>query len=204
VSEGVVPRINLERLQRRGVTLELITLGWNVAGVVILAVLTLAARSVALAGFGLDSLIEIGASVVVLWELRDARRDRERRALVLIAAAFASVSLYLAVQSTWVLIAGYHPHHSPGGIAWTAATALVMFALAREKGRAGRAASREVLIREGRVTFVDGVLALAVLLGLCLNALAGWWWADPASTYVIVGYGVRECVDISRSLHHRG
>ncbi len=204
MSAGVPARNNLERHERRGVTLERITLGWNVVGVVVLAVLALAARSVALAGFGLDSLIEIGASVVVLWELRDARRDRERRALILIAAAFASVSLYLAVQSTWVLVAGFQPRHSPGGIGWTAATALVMFALAREKGRTGRAASREVLIREGRVTFVDGVLALAVLLGLCLNTVAGWWWADPASTYVIVGYAVRECADISRSLAQRG
>lgn len=188
------------RLLRRGAGLESITLGWNVAGVIVLAFLALAARSVALLGFGLDSLVEIGASVVVLWELRGVAAERERRALSLIAVSFAVISTYLAVQSTWDLAHGLRPHHSVGGIAWTGATAVVMFALAREKGRVGRAARRDVLIREGRVTFIDGLLAVAILVGLSLNALAGWWWADPASTYVIVGYGVRECIDIARTL----
>jgi divalent metal cation (Fe/Co/Zn/Cd) transporter len=187
---------------RRGVTLEALTLAWNIVGVVVLAVLALAARSVALLGFGLDSLVEIGASVVVLWELRNNQGDRERRALALIAVSFAVVSLYLSVQSTADLVTRGHPHHSPGGIAWTGATALVMFLLARGKGRVGRATQRDILVREGRVTFIDGLLAVAILFGLTLNALAGWWWADPASTYVIVVYGVRECVDIASSLRH--
>jgi divalent metal cation (Fe/Co/Zn/Cd) transporter len=185
---------------RRGARLETMTLGWNVVGVVVLAVLALAARSVALLGFGLDSLVEIAASVVVLWELRGAPAERERRALTLIAVSFALISAYLAIQSTWDLVHEQRPHHSVGGIAWTAATAVAMFLLAREKGRVGRAAQRDVLIREGRVTFIDGLLATAILIGLTLNVTAGWWWADPASTYVIVGYGVRECVDIARSL----
>jgi divalent metal cation (Fe/Co/Zn/Cd) transporter len=179
--------------------LEAFTLSWNVAGVLVLAFLAYKARSVALLGFGLDSLVEIGASTVVLWELKDAGTDRERRALDLIGVAFALISLYLGGQSTWDLAVGYRPHHSPGGIAWTAATAVVMFALARSKGRVGRAAGRDVLIREARVTFVDGLLATAILLGLSLNALAGWWWADPAAAYAIVGLGLRECVSIARS-----
>ncbi|HVB70458.1 MAG TPA: hypothetical protein VND83_03015 [Acidimicrobiales bacterium] len=191
-----------ERLLRRGVALEVTTLAWNVAGVVVLAFLALSARSVALLGFGLDSLIEIGASTVVLWELRKVQGDRERRALALIAASFAAISLYLAVQSTADLVAGSHPHHSPGGIAWTGATAVAMFVLASAKGRVGRATGRDVLVHEGRVTFVDGLLAVAILVGLSLNALAGWWWADPASTYVIVGYGVRECLSITTTLRH--
>ncbi len=191
---------HLERLLRRGSTLEALTLAWNVVGVVILAVLALAARSVALLGFGLDSLVEIGASVVVLWELRAVGATRERRALAMIAVAFTAISLYLAAQSSADLASGAHPHHSPAGIAWTGATAVAMFVLAREKGRVGRATQRPVLLRESRVTYVDGLLAVSILVGLSLNALAGWWWADPASTYVIVVYGLREAAAITSGL----
>jgi hypothetical protein len=89
-------------LLRRGRVLEGITLGWNVAGIAVLAVAAVAARSVALAGFGLDSLIEIGASVVVLWELSGTGQDRRRRALRLIGGAFLALAAYLAVQSAVV------------------------------------------------------------------------------------------------------
>jgi divalent metal cation (Fe/Co/Zn/Cd) transporter len=179
------------RLLHRGFTLEWITLGWNVIGVVVLAITALAARSIALAGFGLDSLIEIGASTVVIWELSGTGKERQRRALRLIGIAFAALALYLAVQSTVLLATGYHPDHSPAGIVWTAITASVMFTLAASKARTGTALNNPVLQTEGRVTFIDGILAAAVLLGLVLNT-AGWWWADPAAAYVLVYYGTRE------------
>jgi divalent metal cation (Fe/Co/Zn/Cd) transporter len=184
------------RLLRRGFALEYATLGWNVAGIAVLAVAAIAARSVALAGFGLDSLIEIGASVVVVWELSGTGEDRQHRALRLIGFAFAALALYLLVQSTAVLIAGYHPRHSVAGIAWTAVTAAVMFALAAGKAKTGRALDNPVLRTEGRVTTVDGILAVAVLAGLALNAAAGWWWADPAAGYVLVYYAAREVREI--------
>jgi hypothetical protein len=93
--------------------LEYVTLGWNVAGIVVLAV---AARSVALAGLGLDSLVEIGASVVVVWELSGTGQERQRRELRLIGCAFAALAVYLLAQSTWALAAGYRPRHSVLGI----------------------------------------------------------------------------------------
>jgi divalent metal cation (Fe/Co/Zn/Cd) transporter len=179
-------------LLRRGRRLELATLAWNVAGVAVLAMAALSARSVALAGFGLDSLIEIGASTVVLWELADVAGARQRRATRLIGAAFVVLALYLAVQSTVVLVAGFHPHHSVVGIVWTAGTAVAMFCLAAAKVATGAALDNPVLRTEGRVTLVDGVLASAVLVGLVLNAALGWWWADPAAGYVLVYYGARE------------
>jgi len=163
------------RLLRRGFTLEWTTLGWNVVGVVVLAIAALAARSVALAGFGLDSLVEIGASTVVIWELSGTGKERQRRALRLIGIAFAALALYLAVQSTIVLTTSYHPGHSPAG-----------------KARTGGALDNPVLRTEGRVTLIDGILAAAVLLGLVLNAAAGWWWADPVAAYVLVYYAIRE------------
>jgi hypothetical protein len=111
-------------LLRRGYALEYVTLAWNVVGIVVLAVAAVSARSVALAGFGLDSLIEIGASAVVIWELSGTGAARQRRGLRLIGYAFAALAVYLLVQSTVVLAAGYHPRHSVLGMAWTAVTAV--------------------------------------------------------------------------------
>jgi divalent metal cation (Fe/Co/Zn/Cd) transporter len=181
---------------RHGRLLEVATLSWNVAGVVVLAWAALTAGSIALAGFGLDSLIEIGASTVVLWELAGTGGRRQRRALRLIAFAFASLAAYLLVQAIVALATGYHPRPSRLGIGWTAATALVMFALAAGKGRVGAALANPVLTTEARVTMVDGLLASAVLVGLILNSAAGLWWADPASSLVLVGYAVREARSI--------
>ncbi len=179
-------------LLRRGFALEYVTLTWNVVGIVVLAAAAISARSVALAGFGLDSLIEIGASTVVIWDLSGTGEERQHRAMRLIGIAFAALAVYLLVQSTVVLAVGYHPRHSVPGIVWTAVTAAAMFALAAGKARTGRALGNPVLLTEGRVTAVDGILAVAVLLGLTLNAAAGWWWADPAAGYVLVFYAARE------------
>ena len=183
-------------LLRRGFALEYVTLAWNVAGIVVLAIAAISARSVALAGFGLDSLIEIGASTVVIWELSGTGAERQRRGLRLIGYAFAALAAYLLVQSTVVLASGYHPRHSVPGIIWAAVTAVVMFALAAGKDRTGRALGNPVLRTEGRVTMIDGILAAAVLLGLVLNAVLGWWWADPAAGYVLVFYAAREVREI--------
>jgi len=183
-------------LLRRGFALEYTTLVWNVAGIVVLAIAAVAARSVALAGFGLDSLIEIGASTVVIWELSGTGEQRQRRGLRLIGYAFAALAAYLLVQSTVVLAAGYHPRHSLLGIVWTAVTAAVMFLLAAGKVRTGRALDNPVLRTEGRVTMIDGILAAAVLLGLTLNATLGWWQADPAASYVLVYYAAHEVREI--------
>lgn len=198
---AVVEDSTRKALLRRGFALEYTTLGWNVAGIVVLAIAAIGARSVALAGFGLDSLIEIGASTVVLWELSSTGQRRQRRALRLIGYAFAALAIYLLAQSTMVLAAGYHPRHSALGIAWTAVTAAVMFALAAGKARTGRALDNPVLRTEGRVTLIDGILAAAVLLGLVLNTALSWWWADPAAGYVLVYYAGREAREIFAADH---
>ncbi|MEU8514678.1 cation transporter [Kitasatospora sp. NPDC048722] len=191
-----VDETSRQTLLRRGFALEYTTLGWNLIGIVVLAIAAIGARSVALAGFGLDSLIEIGASTVVVWELSGSGAERQKPALKLIGAGFALLGLYLLVQSTAVLVSGFRPHHSPLGIAWTAVTAAVMFALAYGKARTGAALDNPVLRTEGRVTLIDGLLAAAVLLGLVLNTTLGWWWADPAAGYVLVYYAAREVREI--------
>jgi divalent metal cation (Fe/Co/Zn/Cd) transporter len=149
------------------------------------------ARSVALAGFGLDSLVEIVASLVVVWQLKGADRGREERALRIIGVAFLLLAVYISVQSSYVLATGFR-HHSLTGIVWLALTAAVMFGLAWGRARTGAALANRVLQTEARVTLIDGCLAAAVFAGLLLNAKLGWWWADPLAGFVIVFYGARE------------
>ncbi|MEP6478803.1 MAG: cation transporter [Rhodoglobus sp.] len=180
------------RLRRRGIGLEWATLGWNVVGVALLAVFATQASSVALVGFGLDSLIEIGASAVVIWELSETGEHRRAVALRLIGIAFVALAVYLVAQSVFALFARHHASPSPGGLIWTSVTAVVMFALSAAKTRTGRQLGNPVLVAEGRVTFVDGLVAVTVLVGLLLSTSLGWWWADPAAGILIAGYAARE------------
>jgi hypothetical protein len=113
-------------LLRRGLLLEYTTLGWNVVGVIIVIAAAYVARSVALAGFGLDSLIEIFASVVVVWQLRGVNRGRERLALRLIGIAFIALVIYIMAQLLLTFLTGTHPATSVGGIIWIAATLIAM------------------------------------------------------------------------------
>jgi hypothetical protein len=110
-------------LVRRGLRLEYATLGWNAVGSVVVLAAAILARSVALAGFGLDSLIEIVASLVVVWQLKGIAQRREARALRLIGVAFLLLAVYIAAQSSYVLAAGFRPHHSLAGLVWLALTA---------------------------------------------------------------------------------
>jgi divalent metal cation (Fe/Co/Zn/Cd) transporter len=182
-----------EALQRRGIRLELATLAWNSVGVIVVFAAAFAAGSVALAGFGLDTAIEILASTVVIWHLRDtADQRRERVAMRVIGWAFAGLAIYVTAQAAYTLIGGDRPHHSPLGIGWTAATFITMLALATAKSATGKALGNVTLETESRVTVIDAYLAAAVLVGLLLNAAVGWWWADPLAGLVVVYYAVRE------------
>ena len=181
-----------EQLTRRGLRLEYTTLVWNVVGVGVLTLAALRAHSIALAGFGFDSLVEIGASTVVVWELKSIDDERRHRATRLIGDAFIVLVAYLVVLTSVAFLRDVHPLHAPLGIAWTAMTALAMFTLAYAKSRTGEELDNPVLRTEGRVTFIDGLLSTAVLVGLGANALLGWWWADPMAGLVIIYYALRE------------
>lgn len=159
---------------RRGLGLEYLTLGWNVVGVAVVIYAALKAHSVALTGFGLDSLIEIGASIVVVWELTRIGKGREKTALRLIGSAFFALALYILFQSARTLYFHVKPDTSALGIVWLLFTFAVMVALAQGKRITGTRLNNPVLLTEGRVTMVDAYLAAAVLLGLVLNTLFGW------------------------------
>lgn len=180
-------------LVRRGLRLEYATLAWNATEIGFLVYAAVIARSVALAGFALDSGIEIFASVVVVWHLRgDVDPERERHAERLIGVAFFALAVYLVGQTVVTLALGVRPGSSPLGIAWLAATCVAMFSLAFAKARTGRELGNRVLQSEAKVTVVDGALAAAVLAGLVLNSALGWWWADIAAGFVVIVYGLRE------------
>ncbi len=180
-------------LLARGLRLEYATLGWNVVEIGFLVYAAAAARSVALAGFALDSCIEIFASLVVVGQLRgDATPEHERRALRRIGVAFFLLALYVTAQAALTLALGIRPDPSPLGTAWLAVTCVVMLGLAAGKARTGAELGHAVLQAEAKVTLIDGALAAAILLGLALNAIAGWWWADVAAGAVLVAYGLRE------------
>ena len=181
-----------QRLLRQGLTLEYATLAWNVVGTAVIIAAAVRAGSAALAGFGLDSLIEIFASTIVVWQIKGVNQNRERTALHLIGVAFFLLALYVLVQSIYVLVSGQRPGTSMFGIAWLAATVVVMLLLAWGKLITGRRLGNQVLQTEARVTLVDAYLATAVLVGVVLNRWVGWWWADPLAGLVIVYYGVRE------------
>ena len=182
------------RLLRTGRALEVVTLAWNVVGVMVLAVLAISTSSVALTGFGLDSLIEIGASAVVLWELSGTGEHRRQgRALRLIgigvrAARGVPPPPVRGRPRPW----GTARPPARSGSSGPRLTAFAMFGLAAGKRRTGRALDNPVLETEGRVTFVDGLLATAVLIGIVLDLALGWWWADPVAGLVIVFYAARE------------
>jgi divalent metal cation (Fe/Co/Zn/Cd) transporter len=180
------------QLLRRGLYLEYITLGWNITGAGIVMGAAYLTGSVALSGFGIDSLIEIFASVIVVWQLRGVGLAREQRALRLISIAFFALSLYIGVQSLRAFIVQAHPIGSPFGILWLAMTVVIMLLLAWGKHWTGRQLANRVLLTESRVTLIDAYLAATVLIGILTNALFGWWWADPAAGLVIVYYGIRE------------
>ncbi len=179
LSEEDLRRANY--LLNRGLCLEYMTLGWNVVGFAIIIWAGLIADSVALVGFALDSLVEIGASSVVIWQLTGASKLREMRALRLIGTAFFVLSTYILTQSLQALLSQAHPNQSIVGTAWLAATFITMLLLAWGKEITGKQLGNQVLRSEARVTLVDAYLAGAVLLGLVLNGLLGLWWADPAA-----------------------
>ncbi len=176
-------------LQLRALRLEYATIAWNGGEAVLTIGLGIAASSLALIGFGVDSLIEIFASSVVVWHVRPGhevdRPERTRRALRLVAVAFAVLAVVLMLAAMRDLLTGRRAGESPIGIAYLAVTAVVMFWLAVAKARTARALGSSPLRSEATMTFLDGILATATLTGLALNAVLGWWWADPAAAVVV-------------------
>jgi divalent metal cation (Fe/Co/Zn/Cd) transporter len=185
-------------LLRRGVVLEGVTVGYNAFEGVIAIAAGLAAGSVALTGFGIDSVIEVTSGVVLWWRLRaelgsselgpavEARATRWAGALLLALAG------YLVIESGRRLITGDRPSESVVGIVLMILSLIVMPLLARAKLRTARALDSRALRADAHETIVCAWLSFTTLLGLALNAALGWWWADPVAALAMVPLITRE------------
>jgi divalent metal cation (Fe/Co/Zn/Cd) transporter len=184
-----------ERLVRRAKVLAWLGVGWHGVEAAVAVGAGVAAGSIALVGFGADSLIEGVAGFVVLWRFaasRAASEDAERRAQKLIGASFYVIAAYVAVEAARTLLGGHHPEVSYVGIVLAAVTLLTMPPLAMAKARVGERLGSSATKSEGRQNLLCAYLSAALLVGLGANAIAGWWWADPAVALVIAAVAVRE------------
>jgi divalent metal cation (Fe/Co/Zn/Cd) transporter len=185
-----------DRLMRRARILAWSANAWHVVEFAIAVGAGVAAGSIALIGFGLDSLVEVAAGTVIVWlftgrRLADSARA-ERRAQQLIAVSFLLLAAYIAVESGRDLIVGEHPQASWVGIGLAAVTAPTMPLLARAKQRIGRRLGSSATVSEGAQNMLCAYLSVALLVGLGANALFGLWWADPVAALVIAGVAARE------------
>jgi divalent metal cation (Fe/Co/Zn/Cd) transporter len=153
------------------------------------------AGSIALVGFGADSLIEAAAGVVVLWLMADRRSasaSAERRAQQLIAVSFAVLAVYIGFEAVRDIVVGHRPQTSWVGIGLATVTLEAMPPLAAAKRRAGKRLHSPATTSESRQTMLCAYLSAALLVGLLANAIAGWWWADPIAALAIAGVAARE------------
>ncbi len=181
------------RLRQRGFRLEYASMLWMAAEAAVAITAGVAAASIALVGFGLDSVIEFAAAVIVVWQLRG--QDRETRAIRLIGVTFFALALYLGVEGIRDLAGHARPAPSVPGLAIAAAALIVMPLLAVAKRRTGQALGSKTLIADSAETAFCALTSAATLLGVGLSAWLGWWWADPAAALAIAALAVKEGIE---------
>ncbi len=182
-------------LQRRARMLALGGNAWHLVEFGIAIGAGIAAGSIALIGFGADSLIEGLAGMIIVWLFTGTRlhsETAERRAQQLVAASYFMLVAYVTVESVRTLTGGHHPGTSWVGIGLAAFTAPTMPLLARAKRNVGLQLNSSATVSEAGQNMICAYLSVALLIGLSLNAIAGWWWADPAAALVIAGVAARE------------
>jgi divalent metal cation (Fe/Co/Zn/Cd) transporter len=176
-----------------------LTIGWNVVEGVVALGAGIVAGSISLIAFGLDSGVEVSTSMVLAWRLAQERRggcmgDYDRRATRWIALCFAVLAVYVAYEATAQLVERREPEVSLIGIVLAATSVIVMPMLARAKKRLGPTLGSQAVVSESRQTELCAWLSAVVLVGLGLNALFGWWWADPAAALGLAGFAAFESI----------
>jgi divalent metal cation (Fe/Co/Zn/Cd) transporter len=191
----VLPPSERAKLERRARLLAWGGIGWHFIEFGIALGAGIAAGSIALIGFGADSLIEALAGFVVLWLFTGTRlgsHHAERRAQQMISVSFFVLAAYVTVEAARTLISADHPETSWIGVGLAAFTALTMPLLAAAKRRVGNRLHSSATVKEASQTTLCAYLSVALLVGLLANALAGWWWADPTAALVIAAFAVKE------------
>jgi divalent metal cation (Fe/Co/Zn/Cd) transporter len=187
-----------DRLVRRARLLAWGGIGWHFTEAAIAVGAGIAASSIALVGFGADSLIEALAGFILIWRFAGRRAHSEaaeRRAQQLIAGSFFVLAAYVGVEAVRTVVAADEPQVSWVGIGLAAFTALTMPLLAVAKRRVGQQLGSSATVSEGVQNLVCAYLSVALLVGLVANAAFGWWWADPAAALVIAAVAAREGVE---------
>jgi divalent metal cation (Fe/Co/Zn/Cd) transporter len=193
-------------LLRRARMLEIFTIAWNSLEGLAAIGLGLLAGSIALVGFGFDSVIETSSGVFLLWRLqggRDAEQGEaaERRALRLVGVSLLALGVYVAADASLSLARRDAPDVSPLGLVLASVSLLVMPLLARAKFRLADQLGSNALRADGMQTIICAYLSAVLLAGLALNAWAGWWWADPVAALAMVPMILREGREAWRGEH---
>ncbi|WBB93759.1 cation transporter [Verrucosispora sp. WMMC514] len=189
-------------LSRRSLWLAYATAGYNLLEGLVAIAAGAAASSTALVGFGLDSFVEVSSAAVLIWQFRSrVPEDRERLALRLIGLSFFALAAWVTVDALRSLLGGADAEASPVGIGLAAASLIVMPLLVAAKRRTGRELGSATVIADSTQTLLCTYLSAVLLVGLLLNALWGWSWADPLAALVIAGVAVREGVQAWRGEH---
>ncbi|HEV2537105.1 MAG TPA: cation transporter [Streptosporangiaceae bacterium] len=196
------PDAELIRLRRRGLVLESVSMTWTVAVAAVAIVAGVAASSIALIGLGLESVIELMAAAIVIWQLGGGAA-RERRAMRLIGATFVAGAVYLSVESIRELAGGEHSGPSAVGLAVAVAALLTMPLLAHIKRRTGHALESYTLLADADETAIAAAAAAVAVIGVGLDRWLGWWWTVPAAGLVIAALALREGIHSWRHSRHQ-
>lgn len=181
------------RLGRRAQALAGASVSYNAIECVIAVAAGIAAGSVALVGFGLDSIVEVSSGLIILWQFRHRLPEsRERVALRLMAVSFFALAAYVTFESVRSLLGGDEPDASPVGIGLAAASLVIMPFLSWAQRRTGRALGSSTVVADSTQTLLCTYLSAVLLVGLVLNATLGWGWADPLAGLVIAAVAVKE------------
>ena len=181
------------QLGRRAQLLAAASVAYNLVEAVVAVAAGLAAGSVALVGFGLDSTIEVSSGLIILWQFGQRLPEaRERKALRMLALSFFALAAYVGFESARTLLTGSDPEPSPVGIGLAVASLLVMPLLSWAQRSTGRALGSAAVVADGTQTLLCTYLSAALLVGLLLNATFAWSWADPLAGLVIAAIAVRE------------
>jgi len=182
-----------DRLGRRAQLLAATSVSYNVVEAIIAVVAGLAAGSVALVGFGLDSVVEVSSGLIILWQFRHTvPEEREKQALRLMALSFYALAAYVTFESVRALVVGHEPESSPVGIGLAVASLIVMPFLSWAQRRTGRLLGSSAVVADSTQTLLCTYLSAVLLVGLVLNATLGWSWADPLVGLVIAAVAVKE------------
>lgn len=184
------------RLHRRIRWIVGFTIGYNLIEAAVSIAAGAAASSAALIGFGLDSLVEVLSAAAVAWQFSRADPEKyEKGTLRVIAFAFFALAAYVSVSAVLALTGTVEPEHSTLGIVITAISVVVMPFLSLLERRTGRELGSATAIADSKQTLICSYLSAAVLVGLVLNSLFGWSWADPLAALVIAGFAIREGIE---------